>query len=377
MDPFAAMNGLVHEGGSALVVLDPMAGSGSVPFFASRWGHLGIGFDVDPLALLIGRALTSPLPRVAFLQRASEVAARARTTEGTVEVATDEETAAFINFWFDRRAQDRLAALAQEIANQPERYRPALWCAFSRLIITKDVGASRARDVSHSRPHIVRSEATLDPIERFEASARVVAQRHSAARQVGTVEPGTAKIRKGDARRIPLETGSVDRVATSPPYLQAIDYLRGHRLSLVWMGHSLASLREIRSSSIGSLRGLNTTTDIEAIVREAGGGNLARRETNVLRRYVSDMHLVLGEVARVLKADGRARFVVADATLRGVSISIESIITASAAAHGLARIHRSVRPLPASQRYLPPPSAVGGALSRRMRAEQLVTFAPS
>ena len=33
-----------------------------------------------------------------------------------------------------------------------------------------------------------------------------------------------------------MQQGSVDLTVTSPPYLNAIDYLRGHKMSLVWMG---------------------------------------------------------------------------------------------------------------------------------------------
>jgi hypothetical protein len=36
----------------------------------------------------------------------------------------------------------------------------------------------------------------------------------------------------------------VDLIFTSPPHLNAIDYLRCSKFSLVWMGHSIAALRE-------------------------------------------------------------------------------------------------------------------------------------
>ena len=53
---------------------------------------------------------------------------------------------------------------------------------------------------------------------------------------------------------IPIKDGIADLVVTSPPYLNAIDYLRGHKLSLVWMGHQIEELRELRSANIGSER---------------------------------------------------------------------------------------------------------------------------
>ena len=59
---------------------------------------------------------------------------------------------------------------------------------------------------------------------------------------------------KQKKRRWP-DDESIDMVITSPPYLNAIDYLRGHRLSLVWLGHQLSGLRMIRSGSVGAERG--------------------------------------------------------------------------------------------------------------------------
>jgi len=41
-------------------------------------------------------------------------------------------------------------------------------------------------------------------------------------------------------------------VLTSPPYLNAIDYMRCSKFSLVWMGHTIRELRNIRADSVGT-----------------------------------------------------------------------------------------------------------------------------
>src|SRR3546814_12385395 len=40
-----------------------------------------------------------------------------------------------------------------------------------------------------------------------------------------------ARVDLGDARDLALDARSVDAIVTSPPYLNAIDYMRGHRIS--------------------------------------------------------------------------------------------------------------------------------------------------
>ena len=63
---------------------------------------------------------------------------------------------------------------------------------------------------------------------------------------------GRAEVRHGDARNLEdIDTDSINIIVTSPPYLNAIDYLRGHRLALVWLGYDLGLLRQIRSSAVG------------------------------------------------------------------------------------------------------------------------------
>jgi hypothetical protein len=373
MDPVAAMEGLVAASGRRLTVLDSMMGSGSVPALAALRGHTGYGFDLDPLALVLARALAQP-PDDRFLTAAAHVQRQARRLVGRTEIRMDDETSSFVDYWFDPEAQDRLAALATAIEVCDEHLQPKLWCAFSRLIITKDAGASRARDVSHSRPHVVRDKAAIDPIERFLSSADLVAARHLAVHALA-LRPGTTHLDMGDAKNLPLPDRSVDRVATSPPYMQAIDYLRGHRMTLVWMGHSIGSLRELRARSIGAERGLAAAAEVEPILSKVTPDGLSTRGTGILRRYVFDLDGVIAEIARVLKPSGRARFVVADATLVGQSISIEKIVRLLAARHGLSRVQRQVRALATGRRYLPPPGATTSALDRRIRAEQLLTFA--
>lgn len=46
---------------SGSVVLDPMAGSGTVLRVAADLGHRALGFDVDPLAVLMTKVWTTPI----------------------------------------------------------------------------------------------------------------------------------------------------------------------------------------------------------------------------------------------------------------------------------------------------------------------------
>ena len=81
-------------------------------------------------------------------------------------------------------------------------------------------------------------------------------------------------------------------------------------------------------------------------------------------------------MGRVLAPAGRAVFVVGENTVRGVFVRNARILERVAAEAGLACVAKTVRDLPPSRRYLPPPASAGGlaAMAGRMRREVVVTF---
>lgn len=365
-----------------LKILDPMSGSGTTLVSARARGHSAIGCDTDPLALLIARAWCSDVnpetlnQRGALvLERALELSKRIKPTEAYPSKA-DEETRAFIKFWFDDECRVQLTSLSKVIKrlrNNNEKL--LLWSAFSRLIITKKAGASLAMDVSHSRPHRVYSVAPIKPFDKFLSSVAYIAKRIPFNNDFSGMPP--AIIDRGDARSLPIESESIDMVITSPPYLNAIDYLRGHKLSLVWMGHLISELRVLRSSNIGSEVSSDMDSEFKDVVAQMGAVELLDdRRKKMLIRYVKDMCQVIGEIRRVLKLGGRAVMVIGDSSISGIFIKNSNALIALGKKNDLQLVSKKNRPLPDNRRYLPPPNAEasGTALRSRMKSEVILTF---
>ncbi|MEO3972888.1 hypothetical protein [Streptomyces sp. CAU 1734] len=361
---------------SNAVVLDPMMGSGTFPLAANLSGHTAFGCDTDPLALMITQTVGTDYDLSSFTEHAREIAVRASKLKNA-NIQVDSETSKFIDFWFDSETRSRLSALAAEITLAPEKLKAPLWCAFSRLIITKDSGASKARDVSHSRPHRVRDAASFDPIDRFCVSAETVATRVRTLRDSYSAASSKAKLTmlRADARSLPLCSSSVDAVMTSPPYLVAIDYLRGHRMSLVWMGYSISYLRGLRSTNVGSEVGMRAASEIEEIAKSSTPPGISSRAAGIVYKYVSDMDSVFSEISRVLKPGGTAAFVIADAKINGFDVSIDRILQGLGRRHEFELRDRHARELPESRRYLPPPRGGTNSLDKRMKEEVVLTFA--
>jgi DNA modification methylase len=368
-----------------LRILDPMAGSGTVLAVAKAKGHHAVGVDCDPLSVLIASVWTRGIDRRAVQATACTVLVKAKTLfNATAErdsypKSADEETRRFLRFWFDQCARRELFALSKTISRVHERgTREALWAAFSRMIIAKQAGVSLAMDLPHSRPHKVHSRAPVRPFEQFIRSVQeVVANCPESGHRSG---PNT-DVRLGDCRRLPFYRGSFDLVITSPPYLNAIDYMRCSKFSLVWMGHRVSSLRIVRSTSVGSectrqIRDKHETVrDVVAtMVKE---NSLTPRTRGLLEVYADDLVQCISEVSRVLRPKGNAVFVIGDNQIGEVFVSNSNAIKAIAARAHLALEAEYVRELPPNRRYLPPPSSrtSGDRLQSRMRSEVILRFA--
>lgn len=375
----------VGENKTSLRVLDPMMGSGTVLAVARSEGHRAFGFDLDPLAVLIARVWTSTVNAEEVREKAREVLGRAKglftklTSGQAYPTNADDETRKFIRYWFDDYARRQLAALAIAISRvRNEQTRDVLWCAFSRLIITKQAGASLAMDLSHSRPHRKFERAPVKPFNKFIGAIEAVV---SNCPQLGTEHVGPPSVvKQGDARQLEMKDNSIDLVLTSPPYLNAIDYLRCSKFSLVWMGYTVGELRSIRGESIGTQSASKEAIEaawVKTLIRELRlTPHLGPRDLALLCQYVWDMDRAVREAARVLRCGGRAIYVVGDSTVRGTFVRNSEIVVAVAGDHGLALISRQSRSLPANRRYLPPPKdmIIDGAMNGRMRREVVMVF---
>src|SRR5665811_1921610 len=101
---------------SGATVLDPMAGSGTVLRVAADRGLCAVGFDSDPLAVLMSRVLTSPIDPNQLSVSAESLVEEAKVFD--VEkvhlpwIDEDQATREFVNFWFGKQQQSDLRRLS-------------------------------------------------------------------------------------------------------------------------------------------------------------------------------------------------------------------------------------------------------------------------
>ena len=295
--PRKFINALTEPGDS---VLDPMMGSGTTLVEAIMANRKPIGFDTDPLSVRITKTKTTPIDTLEVREAGEIILDNVRLLPQVERQRLREayhqdwetSTSNFVDYWFEIETQNDLCALMSEIRKIPSKCDVGMnsvdalvaffEVVFSAIIITKSGGVSLALDLAHTRPH--RAKVVYDTRGELLWGKEYFDEQRSRLRFVSKQlrspfvefrqrylknlahlpDPHSDRLKPiiepADAQKVPLYDNSVDLIVTSPPYASnAIDYMRAHKFSLVWMGYSLKDLGHTRSQTIGG----EATTGIE------------------------------------------------------------------------------------------------------------------
>ncbi len=347
-----------------------------------------MGIDLDPLAILQCQVKISLIDPVLVNNVGIQVVETARKAlcdriaiDGALNSRFEPGTREFVDYWFLLETQREIIALDQAIGQvSDEALRRFLYLCLSSVIITKSGGISLARDLAHTRPHRDISKQPRSAFDQFltRLGRNVTGVRQLAQHLAVKSEVYPVSLIRGSAESISLRSDSVDLVVTSPPYANtAIDYMRAHKFSLVWLGHSIKDLAALRREYIG----MDWTTGAEyALLPPASAeavqslSEVDSRKGKVLHKYLTEMTRVLGEVFRVLRSNHVAIFVVGSSVMRGVSIETHKYLAEIAVAKGFELVGTVERKLDRNRRMMP--ARFGGqtnsVIEERMHQEQVV-----
>jgi DNA modification methylase len=330
-------------------VLDPFCGSGTVVLEGYLNGYKAFGCDMHPLAVKIARAKTEVLSLPARALDEALLALRRTLTShtGPFKDAKDQfgaEVHDEVSSWFPAPVVRKLNWLLSQI----RLFGDARLVNFLEVVVSDCI-----REVSQQEPTDLRIRRRAEPIDdaplielfvqRLEIQQRRIAHFWSvASRRPFPFQ--AAAVQRGDSRQagtftaLAVEQGSVDVVVTSPPYATALPYIDTDRLSLMAiMGMPSSSRRVIEERLTGSREIANAEksaveellfsssatdqlprgliSELRTIHRRNVADGAGFRRLNMpalLYRYFNDMSANLSNVARLLREDGKAYYVVGD-----------------------------------------------------------------
>jgi DNA modification methylase len=195
--------------------------------------------------------------------------------------------------------------------------------------------------------------------------------------ELGKIQP---YLKHGSTQHLDLNDASIDLIVTSPPYASnAIDYMRAHKFSLVWLGYSVRDLGEKRTKYIGGE--VLTGVDFELLPDYTVGvvaeiSRLDEKKGRVLHRYYSEMTRTLREMFRVLKPGKSAIVVVGSSIMRGRDTETQTCLADIGRSIGFEVPKIGVRNLDRDRRMMPAASKVdlNSQIQQRMHEEYVIGF---
>jgi DNA modification methylase len=371
-------------------VFDPFCGSGTTLVASLAHKRRVIGSDIDILAGMLSDLKCAPLAPERYAEWRAQFAAR---------LATDFETIARawrprrplrpgttwsieslqlripefpeVTYWFPPQAIAALAAIAEAAhrCQEPHLERVALISLSASIIAKWPNTLSYAMDIDHTRPHRHVQRLTLDRVlttylKRLDRTLACLGMLHHVYRDAEVFEPlteSTYLIYPHDARQ--PSPGIADEsqalVITSPPYFNAVDYPRAHRMALCWMNGFAPTALASRRYYIG--------------LRHAGGFDLDAwlhayptichllsisilNHTALAKRlcaFFADLEAVLIQVWRVLKPGGHAVFVIANNMIKGERIASHAVLVELANNLGFTAVETTPRAIASLHRRFP------------------------
>lgn len=301
-------------------VVDPMCGGGTTLTEAYLRGLPARGFDVNPVARLTSRVVSTPLEPEALRKAASEFLqelsqrldadAKAAATSGRrnsikIDLGKCEQ-------YFSKETKRDLHQFLAAVRLQPAEYQDAF--LMTLLSILRRVSRANIKKMN-----LEIDESRTDP-------PRLMAVYPSALEEIVSRNREFWKYRRlskvavdeADAQQLPLESATAGAVFLHPPYMTntAFSEFSQLQLSLLGIDHRSIWKRELRCR--GSFL----------------------HEPNGVRKYLVGWSKIIQEAARVVRPGGTVTAVVGDGQIDYVRIPVGSITAEFASDAGLETCER-------------------------------------
>lgn len=311
------------------VVVDPYCGSGTTLVECALLRRIGFGIDLNPLAVLISKVKTTPVPEMLLRELVADLSEKlgrvgrseelslfaAAGTDADDEAEKDPRLAhEWYRKWFQPEVLRELVIIDRTIDRlRDERLRNIARVALSGIL-------RRSSNAHSGYPNVMfdkRAPEKPRPIRPFLNALDRIA---SMVQSLSQVEASWSDVKamNGNATALPFDDASVDAVITHPPYIGSIPYAEYGALSLVWLG-----------------------TDPKKLDRELTGGR--RQSPDVVRRFEDGYGKMLRESARVLKPGKYAFVMVGNPVVRGEVVDLAEMTLNLATQAGLVPVARTER----------------------------------
>lgn len=279
------------------LVFDPFCGCGTTLVEAQALGFPSVGLDLHPIACLLTRVKTTPLPTTYLA--ASELCVESARSASSQRQPPVSLTIPNIDHWFSKEVQYTITTLLlaiDQITNDVTR--DALRAALSSILVRVSFQDS---DTRYAR--VDKAVKAADVYALFQSACKEVAR---VLLPLGSSRPTAYVVQKDIMDAVPGDIpGPVGLVITSPPYPNAYEYWLYHKYRMWWLGFDPL---EVKSREIGAR------------------AHFFKRHHHTDQDFVRQMSHVLTLLKSVLVRSGYICIVIGRSIIHGQEIDNASII---------------------------------------------------
>jgi len=332
------------------LVLDPFCGVGTTLLQAVLRGHAAVGFEINPYPTLAARAkLSAPAIELAELDATLAAMQKASTKWRGAAVPAGiapPPLKSRIPFFSSNVERQVLHALAFINGLESEAVANLFRAAFGAVIVSFS-------NYSYEPSLGSRPAAGKPLIEDADVAQVLLSKLHQMRADIAWVQDEMQGKRLGASRVInadffstneQLETGSVDLMVTSPPYMNNYHYVRNTRPQLYWLnfisspgeqkhletnnfGQYWQTVREAEPVSLAlEHRGLGRILKQLRATRTERGAYGGPGWANYVASYFNDSFRFMAALKRVLARGGVGVVVIGNSIIQGMNIEVENIL---------------------------------------------------
>jgi len=314
------------------LVLDPFCGSGVSAVEAMLSGRNYVGYDINPLAVLIAKVRTTPIPTEKALKLLGLI---------LKQDVKDYEVSNFpnIEYWFDEDVIEELAKLRAAIFSvEDDRLQNLFKVSFSetiRLVSKADLGEFK----------LVRAESPKkkDVPLVFEAIARRNIVRLSVLSKL-TLKARVDIQRVNVLEGLPLQDESVDLLITSPPYGDSkttVAYEQFSKLPIKWLGLDEGFKDHQLGAKEKSCEKVLPSDELNQCLEEIK--RIDPKRAREVYSFYADLYRAIENISKKVKPGKHAVVVVGNRQVRGVELPTDMICASFFSQLGFTHITTLVR----------------------------------
>ncbi len=315
------------------LVLDPFAGSGTTLVEAVLQNRHALGIDFDKLSQLLCRTKTVNLShkQITYLHGIKEM-----IFSDKIVKAASKPDIHNINHWFPEKTINDLLYLREKINQIYTRSKDKKIYNFLLVCFASTIRKCSYADDTSPKPYVSK-RFKKNPLLVRETFSKILDSYLKNMEEYKEKKLGNVSIISEDAREINTHKydGKVSLAITSPPYINAFDYVRSLRLENAWLGfYGDSTIMNVKRKQVGTeiISSEIYKKEISKSKNERLNSILSKiykkdkKRAFVVYKFFEDMEKNFIEIRRLLKNNSHYIVVVGDSRIRGIDVPTHEIL---------------------------------------------------